>query len=176
MKHYNTLIAIDPGSNGGIVLYNSRTNHYSVHKMMDNLEFSNMIDSLREAENKVLVCIEKVQSFNTDTQHGGKRYNIDKLLKNFNQLCSILESKETDYLTIPPITWQKTLGLTFPKGKGFKKLTKDERKRFYKNWIAEKHPDLKVYLWNSDALCIMRALRWNMYYRPDWVKMKIDNK
>jgi len=66
---------------------------------------------------------------------GGKSFGIIKMLKNYNQLITCIELIGFHFVEVPPITWQTTLKLKWPKPKGldFTKW-KTVRKRRYKEW------------------------------------------
>lgn len=161
------IIAIDPGANGGIVIY-APNEDIQVMKMTKTAkEFSNILKEQKRITPNLLVMIEKVSHWTGDDKEGGKKFGIAKLMKNFDQLMAAIEINDCACIQVHPITWQN--GLNF-KNTGDDKAV---RKKFYKNWIAKKLPGVKATLWSADALCICEFAKFQWRYNKPWILQNI---
>lgn len=162
------IIAIDPGKMGAIVVW-APNEDLKIYKMPETVkQVSNIFAEEKETTRNLLIVIEKVQMWVEDSkgQNRGKQFGIDKMMKNFNSLISAAEINEITYITPFPATWQS--GLNF-RNKGHDKT---KRKNDYKQFAQTKFPEIKVTLWNADALCICEYIRRQISYNlPSVLKM-----
>lgn len=144
LNNINTFIGIDPGKGGAICIVKPGFIH--VVNMPDSIHgISNYIDQFIE-EGRTIACIEAVRLRPGDT--GGKQFRIDKLLKNYTTLKTILSMKEIPFIEVGGMKWQRGLNI-YKKDEEY-----EDRKRRLKE-IAQKYfPDIKVTLKKADALLI----------------------
>lgn len=145
--NYNCIIGIDPGANGGIAV--DVGGYVSVCKMPKVV--SRLGDFLKYYKDSyiAIVFIEKLAIRHDDLQ-GGKVFRIRKMIANQEQLKAVLSLCGLDICEVHPLTWQSRLGLRIVGEE------KSERKRRYKTIASELYPQVKVTMWNCDALLIMR--------------------
>lgn len=167
-NNFKTIIAIDPGANGSIThvkIKDGKMTSLICVKMPT--EFSDMnryLGEITEGLGRSICFIEKV-GMNPSDMYGGKAFGIMKLLKNFEFLKAALTENNIGYIEVHPATWQSVLKLRLPKGSP--KETKTERKNRYKEAAQGYFPDMKVLLYNSDALLILAF---------GWTKLKTDQQ
>lgn len=167
-----TLIAIDTGSNGGIVIW-KKDRLENVIKMPKNLsDLKTYFDYIKENNDKVIVFIEKVQMFlsDEDASNVGKQYRVQKLLANYNQIKSLVTFYGFPYCEVYPISWQSGLGFTT------KGLDSTTRKNLYKKYAEQNFPSADVTLWNSDALCILKFGMFKYENDYNWVLERLENR
>ena len=70
------------------------------------------------------------------------------------------------------MTWQTKLKLRI-RGE---KVEKAERKRRYQEKAASCYPEIKVTLWNADALLLMHFGRWALVNDSKWVKANLPER
>lgn len=158
-----TILGIDPGASGGIALYNYKAGITAV-KMPKNIsDLSEYLTYVKETYEKPLCFIEKVSSFRQDTDEPGKRFGIEKMLANYEQLKTCLTIAKIPFVQVYPQSWQHGLNLR-KKGE-----SKSDRKNRYKAAAAQYYPEVKTTLWNSDALCIVQFGRMKINTDIDWV-------
>ena len=166
--HYDTIIGIDPGSNGGIAVDNC--GDVQIFKMPENIsEVSDILANFPGA----LVFIEKLSVRYTDVniKDGmGKLFRLQKMIANFEQLKAAIEIAGMEYVQVHPMTWQSGLGLRI------KDEPKPARKKRYKDVAAKVFPNLRVAMWNCDALLIMVFGGKAVAERPKWVAGNLPKK
>lgn len=167
----NRFATIDPGGGGGIALYKiGQASPASAFKMPDLKVFESFIIEQRDIAIKkggeLVVMIEHQQNFASD-QQDGKWLGMQKLLKNYNQLCGNLETNHIKWFPIMPRYWQKDLGL----GR-LKDESKSQRKNRYKAKAAEWYPYVKGTLWTADALCMLRFFEKKLRFDKQWIENK----
>lgn len=167
-----TIIAIDPGGNGGIAVW--KKNHLEqVLKMPKSLTDLNVyFEHLRTNNDEVTVFIEKVQMFHSDSdeENKGKQFRIKYLLANYEQLKALIVYFGFQYVEVAPITWQSKLGF---RSKG---IDKETRKNMYKKFAGIWFPTVVPTLWNGDALCILKFSLNVAIENPDWITERLKNK
>jgi len=161
------IIGIDPGVSGGIAVM-AKTG-FSIYKMpitttlkkkrdkknggfkdvkdnkTDILAFNELLKDQSEGLD-VMVFIEKVSAWPSDTDDAGKRFMIQKMLKNYDQMIAVITVLGLRYVEVTPQSWQKGLGFT---NIGSKKIL---RKKAYRDYAKKLCPDLKITNETSDAL------------------------
>lgn len=158
------IIGIDPGKSGGIAKYNLITGKIECWKMPDDFDkLLDFFDYQMEICELPIVCIEKVQIWNSDSETPGKQFGIQKMLRQYAELLSAIKTKKIPYIEVPSVTWQSTLHLRM---KGEDKPT---RKRRYKDIAQDLYPVIKSTLHVSDAILIMHFLRVKLKSDSLWV-------
>lgn len=173
----NCVIGVDPGANGGIAVFVPGANAKAVKMPKD-------ITDLRDffayyAENyKPIVFLEKLSVRPDDVAadgskpNMGKLYRIQKLMANYEHLKALVETSGIPYVMVHPMTWQTKLKLRI-RGE---KLEKAERKHRYQVKAGALYPEIKVTLWNADALLLMHFGRWVLVNNPKWVKEQLPER
>lgn len=159
------IIGIDPGAGGGIAVKdkNTPTKVYKMPKGMS--EMRTFFKELQTGND--VIFLEKVMMMRKDLLEGGKAFGIAKMTKAYNEMKTILFMLDYLVYEVYPISWQSYLQLRV---KGEK--DKQARKNRYKS-IAQKHyPEVKVVLWNSDALLILHYGRKQMQYELRWLQQQ----
>lgn len=167
--NFKTFIAIDPGRTaGGIVL--DKNNKVSVYKIPDSLDrldlfFKENIDN----PETTLCMIERVSLWSGDKETPGKDFRIQKMLGHYEQLKTVLKLNKITVIELAPQSWQKSLHLNI---KGLKEES-GVRKRRYQVAAQDWYKNIKVTLWNSDALLIHRFILTKMQLDRDWIWERI---
>lgn len=169
------VIGIDPGANGGLAVY-IPNRHTKVLKMpKDNAELADFLKYYAENYNPI-VFLEKLSVRPDDVAVGadgkanmGKIFRIQKLIANYEHLKALIETAGIPYAMVHPMTWQTKLKLRV-RGQHEEKA---ERKRRYQTFAAEQYGDVKVTLWNADALLLMHFGRWALVNDTNWVRENI---
>lgn len=173
-----TVITIDPGASGGIALWAKGMNKcYTMPgSVVEMAEFFAYIKETYGGESTIYVFIEKVQAYSKGDDAPGKKFGINKMLKNYNQLLTVIQLAGLQFIEVYPVSWQSTLGLKFknvekmpfPKFKAF-------RKNKYKEFAQKSFPELKVTLKTADALCLLSFAFIKFANDTDWVCEKLQN-
>lgn len=159
------ILGIDPGAQGGIAVYIPGQHAKTVKMPKDVRDLRDFFQYY--AENyRPMAFLEKLSVRPDDVKDNpGKIYRIQQMLANFEHLKVLLESAGIPYVLVHPISWQTKLKLRI-KGQHEEKA---ERKRRYKEVAEKNYPEVKVTLWNADALLIMHFGRWAIVNDEDWV-------
>jgi len=167
-----TYIAIDCGASGGIAIWKKdRLEH--VVKMPKNLsDLKRYFEYVKENNENVIVFIEKVQMFGSDSdeENKGKQFMIVKMLANYNQIKALIVYYGFEFCQVAPITWQSTIGF------GARGVDKTTRKNLYKRYAEQQFPAKDVTLWNADALCILKFALIKTEEDPAWIAEHLENK
>lgn len=167
-----TVIAIDPGGNGGIVIWKKdRVEH--VVKMPKNLtDLNQYFAYVHENNPDAIVFIEKVQMFHSDSdeENKGKQFRIKILLANYEQLKALITYHKLQYVEVAPQTWQSVLGF------GTKGIDQATRKNLYKKFAGIWFPSVQITLWNADALCILKFALEKFNTDYNWIFERVKNK
>ena len=165
------IIGIDPGMSGGMAVW--RPNDLAkTHKMPREIKlFDEFLKYQKSINGYILVIIEKVQPFWSDSkeENKGKQFRIQQMLGNYAQLKAVLETNSIPYIPISPITWQTYLRIRK------KKEEKQVRKNRFKNIAQNQFPEIKVTLWNCDALLLVQFGRMKRKLDPGWIKERLPN-
>lgn len=119
-----SFLGIDPGSTGGIaIVYHDRTGKLYKSSAID-AEVVDIIREIQKVDNPSMAIIERVASFPgqgiSSTFTFGKRFGV---------IRGALLALRIPMIDVPPQTWQKTLGLTQPKGGSQEEDPKEKKKR-----------------------------------------------
>lgn len=175
MKAKNTIVTIDPGSGGGIAVFSNGRIH-AVAMPSDVNEMNEYLKYLNSTYDDIFVFIEKVQAFANDDDAPGKKFAINKMLANYQQILTVVKLTGFRFVEVYPVSWQTTLGLKMPKTKGVPEETKTERKNRYKDYAQNCFPELKVNLKTSDALCLVQFALVKIQNDIGWIRERIQNE
>lgn len=164
------VIAIDPGANGGLVVYAPNETPKAVKMPKSIKDFYDFIQYHYDLTPRTLVAIERLQIQRDEIteQDRGKMFGIQKMMAGYYKLIAALEIVGVTYVEIAPVSWQS--GLRF-KQKGKDKKT---RKEMYKQFAMKHYPELKITLWNADAACICKFIQHKISTDIKWLVEKID--
>lgn len=171
----NCVIGIDPGANGGIAIFIPGMKTKAIKMPKDNSELAGMFQYYAESY-KPIIFLEKLSVRPDDVAVGvdgkpnmGKIFRIQKMMANFEHLKALIETAGIPYALVHPMTWQTKLKLRV-RGQHEEKA---ERKHRYQAYATEQYKDVKVTLWNADALLLMHFGRWALVNEPNWVRENI---
>lgn len=173
----NCVIGVDPGSNGGIAIFIPGQNPKVAKMPKDITELRDFFEYYKENYHPI-VFLEKLSVrpddvvVQGDKAAMGKMYRIQKLMANFEHLKALAETAGIPYVMVHPMTWQTKLSLR-TRGQHEEKA---DRKRRYAQCAAKQYPQIKVALWNADALLIMHFGRWALVNDPKWVKEQLPER
>lgn len=144
----NTIIAIDPGKNGGIVLRDG--NGEAAYKMPETCkDLSELICEIWEGaklnKNAIVCYMEKVGTMAHDGHMQAFSFG-----KNIGHLEQCLIDYGIRTIEVTPQKWQKALALGSSKNHSSKAAWKNHLKAMAQRLF----PQTKVTLWNADALLI----------------------
>ncbi len=137
-------IAIDPGWSGAIVrkLSNGETVADRMPKTYQ--EVMDYFEDIHTERSKHCICVmERVWA-----QPGNGIKAASSFTENITALKCALYATSIDTILVLPREWQKAMDVDLPKDK-------KEKKNMIKALMQERYPDIKVTLWNADALAIM---------------------
>jgi len=177
------IIGIDPGAAGGLAVHIPcydgrilRSTH--VAKMpKDVRDLADFFAYYKENYNPI-VFLEKLSVRPDDVAveggkpNMGKIYRVQKMMANFEHLKALIETAGIPYVMVAPMTWQTRLKLR----QFGVKMEKAERKKKYAEQAAKWYPEIKVTLWNADALCIMHFGLYALANEQKWVKEQLPER
>ena len=172
------IIGIDPGSNGGIVVWRPNHNATAIKMPKDINEIRDFLNYYKEICTPI-IFLEKLSVRPDDVTvedagaNMGKLYRIQKMLQNFEQLKAIISVCDIPFVMAHPMKWQNELKLRAKISR--KKEEKSERKRRYKEIAGNLYPELKPTLWNADATLIMHFGRYILRNNPGWVRQNLPS-
>ena len=167
----NCIIGIDPGANGGIAIWIEGAKTKVAKMPKDSTDLCEFFAYYRE-NYKPIVFLEKLSIRPDDVRvegqsaNMGKLYRIQKMIANYEHLRALIETAGIPYVLVHPMTWQTKLML---RARGVKE-DKKVRKLRYQAMAAQWYPEVKVTLWNADALCIAQFGRWALYSDRKWIQ------
>ena len=173
----DTIIGIDPGASGGLAVFQPG-------KLTRAVKMPKNIQSLRDflayyAENfRPVVFLEKLSVRPDDVKvegeqaNLGKLFRVQKMMENYYELKTIIETAGIPFIQVHPVKWQTSLKL---RKLGSKEEKRDRKKR-YQRHAAGLYPEVKVTLWNADALLIMHFGRWALINDPNWVREQLPGR
>lgn len=173
----NCVIGVDPGANGGLSVFIPGNRTKAVKMPKDITELRDFFAYYAENYNPI-VFLEKLSvrpddvSADNSRANMGKLYRIQKMMANYEQLKTIIETAGIPYVMVHPMTWQTKLKLRV-RGE---KVEKAERKRRYAEYAAKMYPEINVTLWNADALLLLHFGRWALVNEPKWVKEQLPKR
>ena len=164
------IIGIDPGKSGGLAIW--RPNYKTeVLKMPSNiLDLRQYFEYIASICNP-LIFLEKVQLRPDDIKDNpGKAFRIQRMLADFETLKTVISVCDIPFVLVNPMKWQNTLKVRV---KGEER--KDRKKRFQRAAI-DCYPDVKVTLWNCDALLLLHFGRFVLQNDFKWVLQNLPNQ
>lgn len=171
----DTVIGIDPGANGSIAVWSAGYNTKVIKMPKDVRDLRDFLAYY--ADNfKPIVFLEKLSvrpddvMVEGDKAAMGKLYRIQRMMANYEHLKALIETAGMPYVMVHPMTWQTKLCLRI------KNEDKPERKRRYREIAAKTYPNIKVSLWNADALLILHFGRWALNNEPNWVRANLPER
>lgn len=175
----SAVLGIDPGSNGGIAVYQPGYN-VKVYKMPKDIADLRDLLMYYAGIAKPIVFLEKLSVRPDDIQidsgnkaaNMGKLFRIQNMMANYEHLKALIEVAEIPYVMVHPASWQSKLKLRLH-GQHEEKA---DRKRRFKEVAAKLYPGVNVTLWNSDALLIMHFGRWALVNDQKWVKANLPQR
>ena len=173
----NCVIGVDPGAAGGLAVFVPGKLAKTVKMPKDITELKEFFAYFAEYYSPI-VFLEKLSVRPDDVAVDGgkaalgKLYRIQKMMANYEHLKAIIEAAGIPYVMVHPCSWQTKLNLRV-KGE---QVEKRERKRRYQMRAAALYPEVKVTLWNADALLIMHFGRWALVNEPKWVKANLPER
>lgn len=174
----NAVIGIDPGANGGIAIYVPGEKPKVIKMPKEISELAYLFEHYKE-NYRPIIFLEKLSVRPDDVGVGpdgkpnmGKIYRIQKLMANFEHLKALIETAGIPYAMVHPMTWQTKLKL---RTRGVQE-EKAERKRRYAEFAQSQYENVKVTLWNADALLLMHFGRWALVNEPNWVRDNIPTR
>ena len=160
----DTMIAIDPGANGGIAVRHDGVQVYRMPKDVDGIR-----DLIERVKGERTLCILEKLQVRHDDMEPGKVFRIQKMLANYEQLKAVLDMEGVPYALVHPASWQARLGLRV-KGEA-----KPDRKRRYRDIARRMWPNLRVTLWNADALLMLSFGTWAIRTQS-WLRANLPKK
>lgn len=180
--NFDKIIGIDTGIGGGFAI--SWRSNVGTCKMpvktiekkgknkneLDIIAIQKLFTEQSEGYSPV-IFIEKVQGWLSDTDtNAGKRFNIQKMVANYEALKSIIVLSGIPFVEVTPQGWQSYLNV------GIKGAKKAERKKQYIKSAQKWYPSIKIAGWNADAVLIMRYGAMKCQLDKDWVLQRLQNK
>lgn len=176
-KQTNTIIAIDPGASGGIAVFSNGMLKSAVSMPSSVDEMSEFFIHNKNTYENIIIYIEKVSAWSKGDDDPGKKFGINKMLKNYTELLTVIKISGLRFVEVAPVTWQSTLKLKF---KNVDKVPfakfKTFRKRKYKEFAQNCFPEVKVTLKTSDALCLVQFALVKISNDIGWIRERIQNK
>ena len=172
MNEKQTIVAIDPGTSGGIAIF-SKNRIQAVKMPSDVQKMDEYFKFILATYPNVVVFIEKVQAFTSDDDAPGKKFAINKMLANYQQILTVVKLNGFRFIEVYPVSWQSSLGLKLPKSEGDE--SKSQRKNRYKDFSQNCFPELKVNLNTCDALCLIQFALLKISTDINWVRERIQN-
>lgn len=180
----NCVIGIDPGAAGGLAVhipcYDGRiTRETHVAKMPKDVRDLADFFAYYKENYKPIVFLEKLSVRPDDVAveggkpNMGKIYRVQKMMANFEHLKALIETAGIPYVQCHPMTWQSKLKL---RTIGGVKEAKADRKRRYQQVAGQLYPEIKVTLWNADALLIMHFGIYALANEQKWVKEQLPER
>lgn len=176
----NCVIGIDPGAAGGLAVYVPAPTFPLVRTQKMPKDLSELRDFFAYwAENyKPIAFLEKLSIrpddivVNGDKAAMGKLYRVQKMMANYEHLKALLETSGIPYVQVHPLSWQTKLNL---RTRGVHE-EKAERKNRYRLHAASCYQQIRVTLWNADALLLMHFGRWALVNDLQWVKSNLPER
>lgn len=176
----NCVIGIDPGKNGGIAIYIPGQLAKAVKMPKDVADLRDLLGYYAENYNPI-VFLEKLSvrpddvAVQGEKPNMGKIYRIQTMMANYEHLRAIIETTGVPYVLVHPGKWTSYLNLRIIRKQGPKE-TKQERKNRYKEFAAHNYPEIKITLWNADALNIMHFGRKVLVNDLNWVRANLPKR
>jgi hypothetical protein len=168
--NFDCVIGIDPGKSGGIAVCAPGSLTKTVKMPKDIIDLCEYMRYLQGIHKKPVAFMEKVQMFHQDSEGErggasyGKQFGIGKLLEQSKEIKNALKIIGIPYILVHPMTWQAYLHLR-KQGEN----DKIQRKNRYKDAAQNMFQDVKVNLWNSDALLLAKFGMLRLERDPEWI-------
>jgi len=170
---FDYFIGIDPGKQGGIAVIGNGVSVIRMPKFeTKEPTFAKMrvlLEQLKVDYPNSLVFVESVQSYLGDVSEGGKIFNIIKMIKGYIELKTILKMLDFTVIDVTPKMWQNRMNLSV------KESSQDKKNRI-KTFAQAVCPEIKVTLWNADAITIAMFGRNQWIEQTKWMKEKMRKK
>ena len=144
------ILTIDPGLSGGIAW---RDTEYDILTCSMPEGLAEIVDKLRSIQNEnpgITAVIEKTGTY----MPGNSGPGAVTFARHCGHIEAILYTLGIPTIQVTPQKWMKCIG-ALPK-------EKKERKNAIKEWVARRHPDIKVTLKTSDALALLECVEKNL--------------
>ena len=175
LNDFDVIIGVDCGKQGGIAVY--AEDNVKVIKMPKDLnELTPFLQYYKDNYNPI-AFIEKltVRPDDISVQGGqanfGKMFRIQRMLADYERLKLIFETAGVPFCLCHPMTWESRM-----KVRSQIKLEKAERKKRYADFAKKWFPQVKVTLWNADALLILAFGQMMIESDPKWVLSNLPTK
>lgn len=178
MVKYDIIIGIDPGKSGAMIvglpndiqIIKFKEKHPQLKGKFILIPEGKLMSKLNKitARGKCLAFVERVSMWNSDQKEGGKWFGIQKMMKQYEKLKTLLVLAGIDIVEVDSRSWQKMLGVKL------KGIEKSERKKLYKKYAQEKFPHIKITMDIADALCIYNFGRLKCMVEPSWVQDRVQ--
>ena len=162
---FDRYIGIDPGKMGAISSASS-SSVISVKMPGTVEEMNRYFEYLKEISECPIACVEKVNLWRSDNSDG-RQFGIEKLVRNLNEVTTVLRIVKIPFIQVVPVQWQAYLSLLM------RGIDTQERKRKYRDKAAKNFPAINVTLQNGDSLLIMQFLAWKSQREPEWVLKRL---
>ena len=140
------IIAIDPGSGGALAFITDASDFSEAYKCPSTTRgmfevYNHCVSACYIDGMKPIVVVEKVWAFPTDARSNAFNFGV-----NYGKWLGIISSSNIKPILVTPKKWQKA----------YQPLSKDKpsRKRELKQIASEMFPEIRVTLYNCDALLI----------------------
>ena len=173
----NAIIGIDPGSSGALCVFIPGSLVKVIKMPKDITELRDFFTYYKD-NFKPIVFLEKLSvrpddvMVQGDRAAMGKLYRVQKMMANFEHLKALIETAGIPYVLVHPASWQTKLKLRV---RGIHE-EKADRKRRYKDAAEQLYPNVKIALWNADALLLMHFGRWALVNEPKWIKANLPER
>lgn len=183
---YTKIIGIDPGASGGIAVYNCETKSIFSGKMpirkvtiknkitpkgnpakRSETDTSRLMLLIKEYGAGAVAIIERVQARPSDADNPGKRFQINRMLANYEAIKATLTVCGVPYAEVVPLSWQKGLKVWI------KGQSKADRKNHFKECAQMWFPTEKVTMANADALLLTRFGFYKLTSDPGWIEERL---
>jgi hypothetical protein len=170
MMNFDTILGIDAGlSNGGIAIYRKGTPVKAIRMPKSFDDICEVLRYYKSISSNPIAFIEQVQLYKED--NFGKQFGIMKMLNNLKECQNACSGLGIPFIKVFPITWQTYLGLRRPDDKD-----KHDRKDRYKEAAQGYFKEIKVTLWNADALLLIVFGLKKIQFEPGWVIENMPKK
>lgn len=167
IKKIDCIIAIDPGSNGGIVVFKHNEICYNLKMPKDLRDLRPFFQHLKDTCKYPIVLLER-QTIRPDDLQFGKAIRIQRFLNSYQTLQNFMDEYQMPYVLIHPSVWQRRLHLVIKD-----KETDTQRKNRYKEAAQGFYPLVNATLWNADALLILHCGRVLLANEKDYINRNI---
>lgn len=148
-----TIVAIDPGANGGIAW---QVQGFPVRAAKMPADIVSEIKRINDEHKITMLVIEKQQVWSSGKgdDDRGRMMQMQKLIASYNKTVGGLQALGIPVVEIASISWQSYLKL---RSKG-ENIEKRDRKKNYQVYAQKQCPHLRVTLNTADAICMLAYL------------------